>query len=151
MKPHVLLPLLSVLALPLLAQEPVPTTPPPAPVQVKLPAVVVTLSFPGGSMAEFVAQVRAKEGKANIVVAEAANGARLPPIELRGAGLDQALEAACAVAQSELDIRVREFRGAGEPVYSVVAVARQGTATTNPNANPNRNRVRTHVCSLNHL
>ncbi len=147
MKPHASLPLLFALALPLFAQEPsAPTSP------VKPPPVIISLSFPGGTIADFVAQVRSKEAKVNIVIAEAAKGARLPAIELRGAGLDQALEAACVVAEGDHDIRVKDFRGAGEPVYSVLATPRQGVARGPATTiGPARESANTQVYSLNHL
>ena len=85
--------------------------------------VVVTLSFKGGTLAEFVAALRAAEPKANIVVATAAAGAKVPAIELRGAGLGQALDAACVAAEAAYPVRVNDFQGPGEPVYSVTAAA----------------------------
>jgi hypothetical protein len=83
--------------------------------------VVVTLSFPGGSLADFCNAIRAKEPRANIVVAPLAAGAKLPAMELRGAGLDQALEGACAIAESTALIRIKDFRGPGEPVFTITA------------------------------
>ena len=67
--------------------------------------------------------IRAKEPRANIIVADGARDARLPAIELRGAGLDQTLEAACAAATSNNTIRVKEFGGVGEPVFTIIANA----------------------------
>ena len=140
-------------ALPAQEQATTSHTAPPKP-----PAVVVTLSFRGGTMAEFVAAVRAAEPKANIVVAVGAVGAKLPAIELRGAGIDQALEGACAVAEAEYPIRIKEFNGPGEPVYSITSIAppraqydAQGTATTNPGAPAPRSDENTQVFSLNRL
>jgi hypothetical protein len=86
-----------------------------------LPYIAVTLAFPGGTLGEFVGQIRAAEPVANIVLAPAAAAARLPAIDLRGAGLDQALESACAVAQSDVLIRVKDFRGPGQAVYTITA------------------------------
>ena len=134
------------------AQQETATTAPPRP-----PAVVVTLSFRGGSMAEFVAAVRAAEAKANIVVAAAAADAKLPAIELRGAGIDQALEGACAVAEAVYPVRVKDFTGAGEPVYSITSMGPvqygnvSGTATTNASPAPARADETTQVFSLNRL
>jgi hypothetical protein len=86
-----------------------------------LPYIAVTLAFPGGTLGEFVGQIRAAEPVANIVLAPGAAAARLPAIDLRGAGLDQALESACAVAQSDVLIRVKDFRGRGQAVYTITA------------------------------
>lgn len=108
--------------LPANAQE---TAPPPAPAPAKpqAPAVTITLTFAGGTLADFCAQIRAKEPLANIVVATLAGNARLPAMELRQAGLDQALEGACAIAESNYVIRMKDFRGPGEPVYTITAHA----------------------------
>lgn len=83
--------------------------------------VLVTMSFPGGTLADFCDAIRAKEPRANIVLAPLAAGARLPAMDLRGAGLDQALEGACAIAESAALIRIKDFRGAGEPVFTITA------------------------------
>jgi hypothetical protein len=123
--------------LPLFAQEPEvvePPPPPPAettpvnrpdrpqqPQPAARPSVVVTLQFPGGTMGEFVAMLRQLEPKANIMVAATAADATLPALDLRGAGLSQVLESACAVAESHREIRVKETRGAGESVYAITA------------------------------
>ena len=133
-------------SLPLLAQEPeVVEPPPPAPGDATgarqappvgptgpggagsrgqaavRPAVLVTLKFPGGTMGDFVTMLRQLEPKANVMVAAAAADATLPALDLRGAGLSQVLESACAVAESHREIRVKESRGAGESVYAITA------------------------------
>lgn len=114
------LPLLCALALPLFTLDLCAQEPPALPQQKPVPAVI-SLSFQGGSMEEFVAQMRAKEPRANVIVAEGAKSARLPAIDLRGAGLEQALEGACTAATSKSLIRVKEFSGAGEPVFAITA------------------------------
>jgi hypothetical protein len=90
----------------------------------RVPDVVVTASFPGGTMAEFAALLRRSEPKANIVVAALAGHAELPPLEVRAAGLCQTLEAACDVAAGRVRVAVRTWRGDGETVYSVVGEAK---------------------------
>jgi len=55
-------------------------------------------------------------------VAPLAADAKLPPMELRGAGLEQALEGACAIAESKALIRMKDFRGPGEPVFTIMAL-----------------------------
>ena len=85
------------------------------------PAVTVTLQFEGGTLATFVREVRGAQPKANIVVAGKAAEAMLPPIDLRDAGLMQALQGACEVAESDHEVRVRDFVGPGEPVLTIVA------------------------------
>lgn len=94
----------------------------------------VSLTFAGGTMAQFVTVIRDGVAKANIVVAPEASDVRLPAIELRDAGLDQALEAACAVASADFDVRVREHKGHGEPVYSIVTQPSSSRPATKPKA-----------------
>lgn len=109
-------------ALPLSAQDappaPVPSQNAPAP---KVERPVVTLEFPGGTMAAFVAAVRDHVPAANIVLSDSAARVGVPPIELRQAGLAQALEAACQVVDAPFEVRVKELRGDGQWVYAITA------------------------------
>ena len=123
-------------SLPLLAQDdPTATsgTPargaPAANVSYPIP-VFVTLSFQGGSLADFVAAIRKAEPKANILGAAGASSAVLPAMEIRGAGLTQVLEGACAVASGPMQVRMKEFRGPGESVFSIVAGLPSGSPTS---------------------
>jgi hypothetical protein len=129
------------LLLPSVAQDEVK---PPA-AKAAAPGVTVTLSFSGGPLADFVAQIRQKEPRVNIVMADGAANAMLPQMELRGAGIDQALESACAVATSDQTIRVKDYRGTGEPVYTIVAVSPPRTPVTD------REHTRTEVHGLMRL
>lgn len=83
--------------------------------------VTVTLTFEGGTMAAFVAEVRKVQPTANIVMATRAADAIVPPMELRGAGIEQALVCACTVAEGPVEVRVKDFAGGGRPVYTVLA------------------------------
>ncbi|MCA8966062.1 MAG: hypothetical protein H6838_18060 [Planctomycetes bacterium] len=103
-------------------QEAQPAPPRPA-------AVTVTLQFGGGTLEKFVREVRVVQPKANIVVATRAAEAVLPPIDLRNAGLEQALQGACEVAESDYEVRVRDYNGPGEPVYSIVTSDKPTRAT----------------------
>jgi hypothetical protein len=115
------------LLLPLTAQEPQAppaSASPSAPSRPKEPGPTVTLAFRGGTLAEFVAQLRQAEPRANIVMDPAVAKAVLPEMDLRGAGLDQALDSACLVAASDRRIHLKDFRGAGEPVFTLVALTK---------------------------
>lgn len=123
-----LLAMLAVSFAPVIAQNDVPppkSAPSGAPKQA---ANTVTLKFAGGSMAEFVVAVRGEQSKANIVLAEQARDAKVPPMVLTHAGIRQALEGACSTAAASYEISVKEFspRGrngvdVGDPVYSILA------------------------------
>ena len=134
--------------LPVVAQEPAaaapkpamaPSTvpgaaplPKPAPKSVAKPAAddatSVTLAFAGGTLAAFCDQLRSLEFRPNIVVAPLAAEAKLPAMSLRGAGIEEALSAACAIAASESQIFLKGFHGAGEPVFTILAKPSQGEA-----------------------
>lgn len=104
------------LALPLVAQQAAePAKPAPTP-----PAATVRVSFAGGTFGEFVDLLRGLATGANIVMATPAIDAKLPRIELNGANIEQALEAACSVAESPWPVRCMEIRGDGAPVYSIL-------------------------------
>lgn len=106
-------------ALPLLAQEPDAARP--AAAKARPEPVLVTMKFAGGTLAEFCDHIRATEPRVNIVLAPLAATAKLPVMDLRGAGLEQALESACMVAESTAVIRIKDFRGPGEPVFTITA------------------------------
>lgn len=143
-----LLPLALLTCLPLCAQED-PQAPPKA--ATTRPATVVpltvTLSFWGGTVGEFVAAIAQADTKANIVVAPEAAAALLPAMELKWAGLEQALEAACLLAKGDAPIRVKEFRGNGSPVYTIIAAPQPPTV---PGSKP-ATGLRTEVVSLNRV
>lgn len=107
------------LALPLFAQE--PDAAKPAAGKARPEPVLVTMKFGGGTLADFCSQIRATEPRVNIVLAPLAANAKLPVMDLRGAGLEQALESACLVAESSALIRMQDFRGPGEPVFTITA------------------------------
>jgi hypothetical protein len=114
---------LFLLSLCLPAQEAQAPTPGPRPP--KRDPVVVTMAFAGGTLAQFVAAVRAVEPNANIVMATRAAEALVPRMELRGAGLEQALESACMIAEGPVEVRVKDSGGAGQPVYTIQASERR--------------------------
>lgn len=91
------------------------------PVRNPEPPVVLTMAFPGGTMAHFVAALRRVEPNANIVMATRAAEALVPPMELRGAGLEQALESACMVVEGPIDVAVKDSGGGGQPIYTILA------------------------------
>ena len=109
----------------------------------------VTLAFPGGTLATLVTALRTAEPNTNIVVAPRAGDAVIPPMDLRGAGVEQALQSACMVAEGPNDISVKESNGI-RPVYTIVArERRQQQQPGFPGQDPNE--VFQRVFSLNHL
>lgn len=130
-----------------LAQEPV--SPAGTPPKERWP-VVVSLTFGGGTLAEFVARVRACDSRVNIVLSTDAARAEVPPIELHGAGLDQVVQAVAASATAEFTVVAREYRGGGELVYTLVAAPVSPGAPMPRRVDPNE-RVVTQVFSLNAL
>lgn len=113
------------MALPLFAQEAsagsAESAPAAVPRQARRAAAVVSLSFPGGTMGDFVAAIRRTVAKVNIVLSEPAARVTLPPLELLEAGLAQTLEVACQVAEGPYEVRMKEFRGEGEWIYTITA------------------------------
>ena len=129
-----------------------PTSAPKAPAAV---AVSVSFAFEGGTLAELCDLLRRLDAKPNIVVAPLAAAAKLPAMNLVGASVDQALSAACAVAASDVRIALKEFRGPGEPVFTILAQAPKAAEATEPDAAANGAReasparTATRVFSLN--
>lgn len=107
---------------------------------------IVSMAFAGGTIDDLVATLRAIEPKVNIVVAASAGSVRLPPITVKGAGLDQVLDTACAVAESSDRVQCQEQRGVGEPVFAIVARPAQSQPGSAAAAMPD-----TIVLSLNRL
>ncbi|MBM3961548.1 MAG: hypothetical protein FJ306_06555 [Planctomycetes bacterium] len=117
----------------------------------------VSFAFQGGTLADFCELLRRLDAKPNIVVAPLAAQAKLPAMNLVGASVDQALSAACAVAASDVRIALKEFRGPGDPVFTILAQAPKAAEATEPDvaakgpreASPDRTATR--VFSLNKL
>lgn len=90
------------------------------------PVALVSLDFPGGTMAQFVRDLRAAQQKANIALGEGAEASKVPALKVTDTTVGQALEVAAAVAAVGEDghqIVVREVGpGPGEPVYAVSAM-----------------------------
>jgi len=109
--------------------------------------VTVTMEFRGGNMARFVKELRDEEPAANIVLASKAESAMVPAMVLKNAGLEQALEGACMAAEADFEVRVKEFRGDGQPVFSIVAYEPQRAQAQMSATGENMRRV----FSLNNL
>jgi hypothetical protein len=109
-------------------------------------APTISLDFHAGGMDRFVAAVRDAAPAANIVLATDAQAVVVPQMELRGVSVDQALECACALAEGPVDVGVKEFRGDGETVYTILA-RRKARVTAGPDPEEPSQRVFT----LNHL
>ena len=91
---------------------------------------IVDLDFAGGSLATFVAAVRRAQRDVNIVMAPRADEADVPAMELRGTDIDQALETACMLATGDVEVDVRQIRGRGATIYTILARPRK---VRNPN------------------
>jgi hypothetical protein len=65
---------------------------------------------------------------------------------LRGVSVDQALECACALAEGPVDVGVKEFRGDGETVYTILARSKARVT-----AGPDPEEPSQRVFTLNHL
>ena len=115
--------------------------------------VDVTMEFGGGTLAEFVDALRVEQPKANIVLATMARDVKVPAVSLKGAGLTQALEACCLSAEGDYQVRVRQFVGIGEPVYSIVAEVdrRNRSVAASRSAVTNDSREMHSVYSLSEL
>lgn len=113
--------------------------------------ITVTLQFGGGTMSKFVRAVREAQPKANIVVAAKAADVMLPPIDLRNAGVEQSLQGACEVVEGDVQVRVREWKGDGEPVYSIVANETKRGVTTTTSATSQGDAVAATVLALGRL
>ena len=113
---------------------------------------VITLSFPGGTMAEFVQAVRTIEPTANIVMASLATDAVLPPIDVRSASLDQVLDCACTVAEGGIEVAVKRFKGPGRSVFTILGrLPRTNRGTTVDQAGNAEEAIVQRVFSLNDL
>ncbi|MBK8098519.1 MAG: hypothetical protein IPK26_15525 [Planctomycetes bacterium] len=90
------------------------------------PIAFVSLDFAGGTMAQFVRELRSAQPKANVALGEGAENTRVPALKVTDTTVGQALEVAAAVAavgENGEQIAVREVGGGpGEAVYAVQAV-----------------------------
>ena len=112
---------------------------------------VVTLAFPGGTLATLVTALRAAEpNNTNIVVAPRAADALIPPMDLRGAGVEQALQSACMVAEGPIEISVKESNGI-RPLYTIIARDRRQQQQQPGFPGQDPDEVFQRVFSLNHL
>src|SRR5262249_17556036 len=112
---------LSTGVLPLLAQE--RTEPKPVAVQPRTDEPAVRLKFGGGTLTQFLAQLREKmleeTGGLNILAPALADDIELPRIELVNAPLLDALQSVAQVAPQDFVVEVTRSLGAGgSPVYT---------------------------------
>jgi hypothetical protein len=106
------------------------------------PVPLVTLEFPGGSLAEYVEEVRRRlSAPANIVVSGPAEEVPMPPMALRAVHVQTALEIPTREGRTQIGERtyytaLRTFPGrdGGTSVYAVVVQAQQPGRTAPPAA-----------------
>jgi hypothetical protein len=80
----------------------------------------ITLSFPGGSLADFLGRVRALDGRINIVATEIASEVTLPAVELRDAAVLSALQSVSSIVPDPFKVRAQMLTSpGGNPVYTV--------------------------------
>ena len=91
--------------------------------------VAITIEFEGGTMAQFVAAVKAEQPRSNIVLATKARDAKVPAISSKEAGLGPLLRACCISSESDYEIVVQDYTGDGEPVYLIAAMAKRSSRT----------------------
>jgi hypothetical protein len=96
----------------------------PAPV----PEPVITLSFPGGTLAQYVTAVKGSVREPiNILCPEIARDVPLPEVSLRDVAVDSALKALAQVLQPEYAVDVSSIRARdGRPIYTVSVARRSG-------------------------
>jgi hypothetical protein len=105
------------------AQDVVPSQPPPAAPRAEAP---VSVSFPGGTLPQYVQALRAASEGANIVVPDDAGDVHVPPLTLKNADLLNALDVLADLVGDDVQVRVRMLKSSqGQPVYALrVARAR---------------------------
>jgi hypothetical protein len=113
---------------------------PPAAPPVRVEEPIVDLSFAGGTLGAFLAQLRLEAGGLNIVAPAIVDEIDLPKIELKRAPVIDALQAVARVAAPGYGVEAARSNGVGgSPVYTVLAQARSGPPGV---LNPGRLEVR---------
>ena len=93
-----------------------------APGGVETPKKLITIQFPGGSLADYGTAVQTAAGWANIVMDPRSAEVRIPRCELRSVSVSGALEAARAMLQQtteEVGVSVDVINQGGAPVFTV--------------------------------
>lgn len=148
--------LFTILTAPALAQEAKDTPRPPAnqpaaPQQEPKPTMPrVSLAFPGGSLADFVALLRQQDQRLNVIAVAECTDVVLPPMTMNDVSVQAALRAAAGVADNEYQVKVDvEGQGGGAPVFSVLAMRRgRGNSQSLPTQGQPANTPRMAVFTL---
>lgn len=111
--------LIAIGALPALAQSPTSGADP----QRQMNEARAAVSFPGGTVTEYVRAVRHAFPGANIAVAPGVESVRLAPVELTGANLPEAVAALRVLSESPVDV---SWTGTTALVDGAAAKRRQG-------------------------
>jgi hypothetical protein len=101
----------------------------------------VSVTFPGGTLAELIATIKAREPRTNIVAAFECQEVPMPAVTLTDVTVFDALRAAGCVADQDWVVQVSiEASGAGQPVHTV-QVARRAVKFGGPKPEPARAMV----------
>jgi hypothetical protein len=95
---------------------------------------VVSLQFRGGTLAQFIGELRAAVPAVNVLLPKGADQVQLPPVEVRDASIHATLQAVCDVAETkEVNLGVRPFSGpVGLPVYAITVQIRERRQDAGP-------------------
>ena len=81
---------------------------------------IVSIDFDGGSLEDFVEEIRGAGENINILIPPEASEVTVPAVSLKSVGVEAALEAVATITLSDtVRVRVSTMLGAGVPIYAV--------------------------------
>jgi hypothetical protein len=81
---------------------------------------IVSIDFDGGSLEDFVEEIRGAGQNINILIPPEAAEVSVPAVALKSVGVEAALEAVAAITLSDsVSVGVSTMLGAGVPIYAV--------------------------------
>jgi hypothetical protein len=99
-------------------------------------SAAVTIEFRGGTLADYVAAIRATSDEINVLMPPEAAKMRVPPVTLRNVGVEAALDAVTDIADGNYDVAIRTRRSekGTNPVHVVMMKQRNARASGAPTA-----------------